>query len=168
MIIFFFAYFERIFNNAYFSDKPFRYFLCYVWYEQSFLKKEYTISDTQGPFAVCFHKMKSFRKKKIRFASVFIRLGVGSIWCIESLNLLWITRCLIRVCINMSACMYVHRSMFLSESMELVFSMEGGCFNSKTYDNEVRFVVSLVYDPNFRFPHPLVCFPCNMVGTGID
>lgn len=59
---------------------------------QSFFKKEYLIGDAKGPFARCFHKMKTMRKRKLR--------------------------------------------MFLSTG-EWLFTIQGGCFDSKSYDNEV-------------------------------
>eukprot|EP00762_Andalucia_godoyi_P005712 ANDGO_06487.mRNA.1 histidine kinase len=58
----------------------------------SFFKKEFTVSDDKGPFARCFHKIKTFKKKKIR--------------------------------------------MYLMNG-EWLFSMEGGSFDTKNYDNEV-------------------------------
>lgn len=74
----------------------------------SFLRKEYAIRNEKNHIiAKCFHKMKTFRKKKIR-----MNLGTG----------------------------------------EHLYSMEGGCFDNKTTDNEVlmfnmcnRPVASLVF-----------------------
>jgi hypothetical protein len=60
--------------------------------KNSFFKREYLVGDENGPFARCFHKMKTLRKKKLR--------------------------------------------MYLM-SGEWLFSMAGGCFDTRNYDNEV-------------------------------